>query len=59
MNHAYIEWNPGELVRAVDGRLYVRRCEWFARCDNAATHLEPHPILDQVPACDRCPTIGR
>lgn len=34
-------------------------CEWFALCTNAATHDEPHPILGPVPACDRCPTIGR
>jgi hypothetical protein len=34
-------------------------CEWFAGCQNEATHLEPHPILPPVPACDRCPEIGR
>lgn len=34
-------------------------CQWFARCDNYATHAEPHPILGSVPACDRCPGIGR
>lgn len=35
------------------------RCLWFAGCDRPATHREPHPILGLVPACDRCPTIGR
>jgi hypothetical protein len=35
------------------------RCAWFAKCDRDATHIEPHPILSGVPACDRCPTIGR
>jgi hypothetical protein len=38
--------------------LAPNECEWFAGCGNAATHMEPHPILGQVPACDRCPTIG-
>ena len=30
------------------------RCEWFARCRNQATQTEPHPILGDVPICDRC-----
>lgn len=34
-------------------------CQWFAKCDRPATHLEPHPVLGPVPACDRCPVIGR
>lgn len=34
-------------------------CAWFAKCDRPATHIEPHPVLVGVPACDRCPTIGR
>ncbi len=34
-------------------------CRWFARCRNYATHAEPHPILGSVPACDRCPNIGK
>jgi hypothetical protein len=29
-------------------------CQWFALCDNPATHDEPHPILGTVPTCDRC-----
>lgn len=33
-------------------------CMWFAMCDKPATHLEPHPILELVPACDRCVKIG-
>ena len=35
------------------------RCAWFAGCQNEATHIEAHPVLTGVPACDRCPTIGR
>ena len=34
-------------------------CRWFARCDNYATHAEAHPVLGSVPACNRCPDIGR
>lgn len=29
-------------------------CEWFALCTNVATGYEPHPILGEVPICDRC-----
>lgn len=31
-----------------------RVCEWFALCDRPATVLVPHPVLGQVPTCDRC-----
>lgn len=35
-------------------------CEWFARCDRDATHLEAHPAFPGgVPACDRCASIGK
>lgn len=30
------------------------RCQWFLRCDNAATGTTPHPVLGDVPTCDRC-----
>lgn len=33
---------------------HVDLCEWFALCDNPATGTEPHPILGDVPICDRC-----
>jgi hypothetical protein len=29
-------------------------CEWFALCDNLATTTRPHPILGDVPICERC-----
>lgn len=29
-------------------------CEWFALCDHPATGTMPHPILGDVPICDRC-----
>jgi hypothetical protein len=34
-------------------------CQWFAHCSHQATHLCPHPVLGDVPCCDRCSTIGR
>lgn len=29
-------------------------CEWFALCDREADHLVRHPILGDVPTCERC-----
>ncbi len=29
-------------------------CEWFQGCKNPATGQTPHPVLGQVPTCDRC-----
>ena len=29
-------------------------CEWFAACGRPAVVLVPHPVLGQVPACQRC-----
>jgi len=29
-------------------------CAWYALCRNQATHLRSHPVLVQVPCCDRC-----
>lgn len=29
-------------------------CRWFALCPNPATKTRPHPILGDVPICDRC-----
>ena len=31
-----------------------RGCHWFALCRNDATGSTPHPILGDVPTCDRC-----
>jgi hypothetical protein len=30
------------------------KCRWFLRCENAATTTQPHPILGDVPICERC-----
>lgn len=29
-------------------------CEWFLLCANEATTTRPHPVLGDVPCCDRC-----
>jgi hypothetical protein len=29
-------------------------CQWFALCDEPATHFQPHPVLTAVPCCDGC-----
>lgn len=29
-------------------------CEWFLRCTREATGTTSHPILGEVPTCDRC-----
>jgi hypothetical protein len=29
-------------------------CEWFAMCDHPATGLMAHPVLGDLPICDRC-----
>jgi hypothetical protein len=29
-------------------------CRWFRDCLNMATGTMPHPILKDVPICDRC-----
>jgi len=31
-----------------------QECAWWAGCHNDATTTEPHPILGDVPICDRC-----
>jgi hypothetical protein len=30
------------------------RCMWFALCKNEAVTTVPHPILGDVPCCQRC-----
>lgn len=32
----------------------VPLCQWWAMCDQPATHTLAHPVLGQVPICDRC-----
>lgn len=41
---------------AVYGEHYAKThmCRWFLKCENDATGTTPHPILGDVPTCDRC-----
>lgn len=32
----------------------MNTCEWYLICDNPATKTRPHPVLGDVPICDRC-----
>ncbi len=32
----------------------ITLCQWFALCDHTATTTQKHPILGDVPICDRC-----
>lgn len=34
----------------------VTVCEWFALCDHASAGVVRHPILGDVPTCERCAT---
>jgi hypothetical protein len=52
-----LTWWPHHHTVAVQAE--PRRCRWFASCSELATHDEPHSILGSVPACDRCPQVGR
>jgi len=29
-------------------------CRWFALCENLATTTQAHPVLGDVPICQRC-----
>lgn len=33
-------------------------CKWFVLCRNAPTGTMPHPVLGDVPICDRCRKIA-
>jgi hypothetical protein len=32
----------------------VQRCEYFALCTNPADGVTKHPVLGDVPTCQRC-----
>lgn len=34
--------------------MIIRVCEWYALCVNVAVGTTKHPILGDVPICDRC-----
>lgn len=45
---------PLAIVSKVELVLSAPVCQWFALCTNVATHVESHPVLGDVPTCDRC-----
>lgn len=48
-----LEFNAdGDLFDTADGELVG--CHWFARCDRNARGTTPHPVLGDLPTCDRC-----
>lgn len=46
--HIRAAWHSGQPLP--DGQL----CEWFALCLRPATGTVHHPVLGDVPTCDRC-----
>lgn len=51
----YLTQEKGRVMYPVeDGTLRPAPCMWFALCDKMAVTTEPHPILGNVPICERC-----
>jgi len=51
--------DPGEMVPFEETADFPaqgseQECAWWAGCSNDATTTEPHPVLGNVPICDRC-----
>lgn len=49
--------NDNELSRYIGGRKLlakqVKECHWFAGCHAGVVALRAHPVLGQVPVCDK------
>jgi len=37
-----------------EGNVEAPVCEWFAKCDHPAVGVIAHPVLGDVPCCQRC-----
>lgn len=46
-HHIRAEWWAGASIAG-------QTCQWFALCGRPATGTVHHPILGDVPTCDRC-----
>lgn len=42
------------LYRVKSGGMALAPCMWFANCKNDAVTTESHPVLGDVPICQRC-----
>jgi hypothetical protein len=64
LDDAHGDWDMARIVPPAIAKRYgygtdpkpPTGCEWFALCDNRATGTMPHPVLGEVPICDRCRT---
>lgn len=54
---ARFEYVEGDLYDQTKKDAQLGACSWFAYCENPATHTQAHPILGDVPICDRCQGI--
>ena len=43
----------GVYIEGEDGDMIEVPCQWFAACDEHAATTEPHPILGDVPICEK------
>lgn len=41
-------------AEVVDQDGNVWGCQWYALCDNPANGLRDHPVIGDVPICQRC-----
>lgn len=55
------EWQircPGWVQRFEFTKLvHAEPCKWFLMCENEATGVRNHPVLGDVPICDRCQSL--
>lgn len=41
------------------GRKPEGYCRWFALCEREAVTTVPHPVLGEVPCCEKCAKFAR